>query len=115
ITVKPHETACYRCLFNEPPPPGSVPTCSSVGIMGAIAGMLGSIQAAEAIKSISGVGTPLHNILLHFDAKTMDFRKMTVRRNRQCPICGENPSITKLVDGAQAICNLKGKHAHAQN
>ena len=115
ITVKPHETACYRCLFNEAPPPGSVPTCSSAGIMGAIAGMLGSIQAAEAIKSISGVGTPLHNSLLHFDAKTMDFRKMKVRRNRQCPICGENPSIAELVDGAQAICDLTGKHAHAQN
>jgi molybdopterin/thiamine biosynthesis adenylyltransferase len=115
ITVNPHETACYRCLFNEPPPPGSIPTCSSAGILGVIAGILGTLQAAEAIKFITGVGMPLFNSLLHFDAKTMDFRKMTVRRNKRCPVCGENPSIHELVDGEQAICDLQGKQAHAQN
>ncbi len=115
MTVKPNETACYRCLFNEPPPPGSVPTCSSAGILGAIAGMLGTIQAAEAVKFITGVGKPLYNSLLHFDAKTMDFRKLTVRRNRLCPVCGESPSIRGLVDEAQVLCDLKGSHAHAQN
>jgi molybdopterin/thiamine biosynthesis adenylyltransferase len=115
ITVNPHETACYRCLFNEPPPPGSIPTCSSAGILGVIAGILGTLQAAEAIKFITGVGMPLFNSLLHFDAKTMDFRKMTVSRNKRCPVCGENPSIHELVDGEQAICELKGTQAHAQN
>ena len=115
ITVNPHETACYRCLFNEPPPHGSIPTCSSAGILGVIAGMLGTIQAAEAVKFITGVGMPLFNSLLHFDAKTMDFRKTTARRNKRCPVCGENPSIHELVDGEQAICDLQGKQAHAQN
>ena len=115
ITVNPRETACYRCLFNEPPPPGSIPTCSSAGILGVIAGMLGTIQAAEAVKFITGVGMPLFNSLLHFDAKAMDFRKMTVRRNKRCPVCGENPSIHELVDGEQAICDLQGKQANAQN
>jgi len=115
MTVKPGETACYRCLFNEPPPPGSVPTCSSAGILGAIAGMLGTIQATEAVKFITGVGTPLYNSLLHFDAKKMDFRKMAVRRNKRCPVCGENPSIRELVDGEQAICDLKSEQAHAKN
>ncbi len=107
ITVKPGETACYRCIFEQPPPTNSVPTCSSAGVLGAIGGMLGTIQATEALKYITGAGMPLYNSLLHFDAKKMDFRKVAVKKNDHCPVCGERPSIHELVDGEQAVCDLK--------
>ncbi len=107
ITIKPGETACYRCIFEQPPPSNSVPTCSSAGVLGAIGGMLGAIQAAEALKYITGAGMPLYDSLLHFDAKKMDFRKVLVKRNKQCPVCGERPTIHELVDGEQAVCDLK--------
>lgn len=111
MTIKPHESACYRCVFNEAPPAGSVPTCSSAGILGAIAGMLGTIQAAEALKFLTGAGTPLYNGLLTFDAKNMDFRKIKLRKNNSCAICGDDPRIHELVDGEQAVCDLKkGNH-----
>lgn len=97
MTVRPRETACYRCVMGEPPV-GNVPTCASAGVFGAIAGMLGSIQAAEALKCITGVGRPLHDSLLCFDAKAMDFMKSPVKRNPGCRVCGEQPDITALVD-----------------
>ena len=100
-------TACYRCLFDGPPPAGSVPTCSQAGVLGAIAGMLGTIQAAEVLKFLTGVGEPLTNKLLTFNAKTMDFRKIKTRRNENCPVCGNNPTITELIDYEQAVCDLK--------
>ncbi len=102
-------TACYRCMFKEPPPAGLVPTCSEAGVLGAIAGMLGTIQAAETLKYITGVGELLTNQLLTFNAKTMDFRKIKTRKNNHCPICGENPTVTKLIDYEQATCELKPK------
>ncbi len=103
-------TACYRCMFKEPPPAGLVPTCSQAGVLGAIAGMLGTIQAAEALKFITGVGNLLTNQLLMFNAKTMDFRKIKTSRNAHCPVCGERPTITHLVDYEQAACDLKHKN-----
>ena len=102
-------TACYRCLFGAPPPPGSVPTCSQAGVLGAIAGMLGTIQAAEVLKYLTGVGELLTDKLLTFNAKTMDFRKIRTRRHDGCPICGKNPTVTELVDYEQAACELKVK------
>ena len=102
-------TACYRCLFGAPPPPGAVPTCSQAGVLGAIAGMLGTIQAAEVLKYLTGVGELLTDKLLTFNAKTMDFRKIRTRRHDGCPICGKNPTVTGLVDYEQAACELK-KH-----
>ena len=102
-------TACYRCLFGAPPPPGAVPTCSQAGVLGAIAGMLGTIQAAEVLKYLTGVGELLTDKLLTFNAKTMDFRKIRTRRHDGCPICGNNPTVTRLVDYEQAACELK-KH-----
>ena len=102
-------TACYRCLFGAPPPPGAVPTCSQAGVLGAIAGMLGTIQAAEVLKYLTGVGELLTDKLLTFNAKTMDFRKIRTRRHDGCPICGKNPTVTRLVDYEQAACELK-KH-----
>lgn len=102
-------TACYRCMFNSPPPPGAVPTCSQAGVLGAIAGMLGTIQAAEVLKFLTGVGELLTNKLLTFNAKTMDFRKISTRRHDGCPICGSHPTVTRLIDYEQPACELK-KH-----
>ena len=99
--------SCYRCIFNAPPPKDSVPTCSQAGVLGAIAGMLGTIQAAETLKYFTGVGELLTDKLLIFNAKTMDFRKISVKRREKCPVCGENPTITELIDYEQAACDLQ--------
>jgi len=108
MTVIPNESACYRCSFRSPPPPDAVPTCSQAGVLGAIAGMLGTIQAAEALKFITGAGSLLTNTLLTFNAKNMDFKKLTLHKQDNCPICGDKPSITELVDAEQAaVCGLK--------
>ncbi|EFI70780.1 MULTISPECIES: HesA/MoeB/ThiF family protein [Segatella] len=100
-------SACYRCFFKEPPPAGAVPTCSQAGVLGAIAGMLGTIQAAEALKYILGVGDLLTNRLLTFDAKTMNFRTINVKKRDTCEICGSHPTIDHLIDYEQAACDLK--------
>jgi len=99
-------SACYRCLFNSPPPPNAVPTCSQAGVLGAIAGMLGTIQAAEALKYLTGVGELLTNRLLSFNAKTMNFRTVNTRRSAKCPVCGDHPTVTTLIDYEQATCDL---------
>jgi len=106
MTVNPGESACYRCVFNAPPPPDLVPTCSQAGVLGAIAGMLGTVQAAEALKFLTGAGDLLHNKLLTFDALKMDFRTVNLRKNDDCPICGSHPTITELVDSDPAVCDL---------
>jgi adenylyltransferase/sulfurtransferase len=107
MTVLPGSSACYRCSFRNPPPPDAVPTCSQAGVLGAIAGMLGTIQAAETLKFITGAGGLLTDALLSFNAKTMDFRKVSLKRQASCPICGEKPTITELVDAEQAVCGLQ--------
>ncbi|GHT87934.1 adenylyltransferase [Bacteroidia bacterium] len=99
-------SACYRCLFHSPPPPNAVPTCSQAGVLGAIAGMLGTIQAAEALKYLTGVGELLTNKLLTFNAKTMEFRTIKTRHNDKCPVSGTNPTVTELIDYEQAACDL---------
>jgi len=106
MTVLPGQSACYRCVFSKPPPPDIVPTCSQAGVLGAIAGILGTIQATEALKFFTGVGTLLTDSLLIFDARRMNFRKATCRSRPSCPICGENPTIEELVDEEQALCDL---------
>jgi molybdopterin/thiamine biosynthesis adenylyltransferase len=103
------ETACYRCAFHSPPPPNAVPTCSQAGVLGAIAGMLGTIQAAEALKYLTGVGELLTDRLLSFNAKTMNFRTVKLKRSKNCPLCGEHPTITELVESEQAACDWKAK------
>ncbi|OLN30710.1 Sulfur carrier protein adenylyltransferase ThiF [Desulfovibrio sp. DV] len=110
MTVKPGDTACYRCVMGEPPT-GTVPTCSSAGVFGAIAGMLGSIQAAEALKYITGAGRPLYDSLLCFDAKAMDFMKSPVQRNPRCRVCGEQPDITALAGDNTRSCVPGGDRA----
>ena len=104
MTVLPGKSACYRCVFPKPPPADVVPTCSQAGILGAVAGMLGTIQAAEALKYVLGLGEPLTDALLTFDAKTMDFHKVRLKKQKNCPICGENPTITELRDEEQTVC-----------
>ena len=97
---------CYRCIYETAPPKDAVPTCSEAGVFGAVAGMLGTIQAAETIKYITGVGQPLINKLLFFDALSMEFRQVEVNRNPECPVCGENPTITELKEYEQPACSI---------
>lgn len=94
MSVKPKESACYACLFDAPPKI-TMPTSASVGILGAVAGLFGALEASEAIKILTGVGTPLFNALLTCDVRAMDFRKIAIKRNLHCRVCGEN-GITKL-------------------
>lgn len=101
-------TACYRCLFHSPPPPNAVPTCSQAGVLGAIAGMLGTIQAAETLKYLTGVGELLTDRLLSFNAKTMEFRTVKTRHSDKCPVCGSHPTVTQLIDYEQAVCDIRG-------
>jgi molybdopterin/thiamine biosynthesis adenylyltransferase len=98
-------TACYRCLFHSPPPPGAVPTCSQAGVLGAIAGMLGTIQAVEVLKYLTGTGELLSNKFLSFNAKTMEFKTVKTKRSEKCPVCGSNPTITQLIDYELAACD----------
>ncbi len=89
---------CYRCLFREPPPPGLVPNCAEGGVLGMLPGIIGSLQALEAAKLLSGVGKPLIGRLLLFDGLTMRFRELNLKKNAECPVCGERPTITGLID-----------------
>lgn len=98
ITILPHQSACYRCLFPEPPPPALLPSCQEAGILGAVAGVIGTIQANEVLKYILGLGTLLAGRLLVFNALDSSFRKVKVPRDPRCPICGEKPTITELID-----------------
>ena len=97
-------TACYRCLFPEPPAREDVETCAMVGVLGTIAGMLGTIQATEVVKCIVGVGEPLYNQLLTFDALSMQWNKLSFLHNEDCPLCGSHPTITKLKEYAYKPC-----------
>lgn len=96
---------CYRCLYPEPPPPGLVPSCAEGGVLGVLPGIIGTIQANEAIKLILGAGEPLIGRLLLFDALTMRFREMKLRKDPSCPICGPHPTITELIDYEQ-FCGM---------
>ena len=107
ITVLPGKTACYRCIFNYPPPPGKVPSCSQAGVLGVLAGVIGSLQATEAVKYLLNLGELLTDKLLTYDALKMNFRVINLSRNPECPLCGEKPEITELKDEEQQICDLK--------
>jgi len=96
---------CYRCLYPEPPPPGLVPSCAEGGVLGILPGIIGVIQATEAIKLIIGQGEPLIGRLLLFDALKMRFKELKLRRNPECPLCGENPTIKELIDYDQ-FCGI---------
>ena len=96
---------CYRCLFPSPPPPGMVPNCAEAGVLGSLTGLVGSIQATETIKLILGIGDSLSSRLLLIDALSMDFREVKIKRNSECPLCGDNPTVTELID-YEIFCGL---------
>lgn len=109
MTYVPGQGPCYRCVFKNPPPKDAVPTCKQAGVVGAMGGVIGSLQAMEAIKYIVGKGELLTGKLLTYDALNQDFRKvMLPKYNGKCPVCGENPTITELIDYEQAECDMKG-------
>src|SRR5215472_12146176 len=97
---------CYRCLYPEPPPPGMVPSCAEGGVLGVLPGLIGCIQATEILKLALGMGSTLLNRLLLYDALEMKFRELKLRRDPQCPICGEQPTITQLID-YENFCGVK--------
>jgi len=96
---------CYRCLYEEPPPPGLVPSCAEGGVLGILPGLIGTLQATEVIKQITGIGEPLIGRLLMVDALDMNFRTLKVQKNHDCPVCGENPTQTELID-YEAFCGI---------
>ena len=101
---------CYRCLFPEPPPPDSVPNCAQAGVLGVLPGIIGMLQAIETIKLIVGIGEPLVGRLLHFDALKVKFRELNLRRDPECPVCGENPTIFSPIDYDQ-FCGARDEAA----
>lgn len=103
--------ACYRCLFPEPPPPGMVPSCAEGGVFGVLPGTVGTLQAAEVIKLILGIGEPLVDILLLYDALDASLQSVRLRKNPKCRICGEQPEITHLID-YEAFCGVPTRDAH---
>ncbi len=112
VTVfKPHEGPCYRCLFPQPPPPELAPSCAEGGVLGVLPGIVGSIQANEAIKLALGIGEPLVGRLLLFDALAPSFTEVTLRRDPSCPVCGESPTITEYVDYVE-FCQGRPAEVH---
>ena len=104
---------CYRCLYPEPPPPGLVPSCAEGGVLGVLPGIIGVIQATEAIKLITGIGEPLIGRFLIYDALKMRFRELKLRKDPECPVCGTNPTVTKLIDYEQ-FCGIRPEPQPAQ-
>ncbi|GIS94489.1 MAG: hypothetical protein CM1200mP22_17260 [Dehalococcoidia bacterium] len=103
---------CYRCLFPSPPPPGMVPNCAEAGVLGALTGLVGSIQATEALKYFLGIGESLSSRLLLVDALSMTFREVRLKKNPNCPLCGENPTVTELID-YEVFCGIAEPHEAA--
>lgn len=106
MVIVPGKTACYRCVFREPPPDGVVPSCQEAGVLGVLAGVIGTIQATEVLKLILGIGDSLGNRLLTYNALETDFREVKLKRQPTCTVCGDHPTITELVDGEQRACAL---------
>ncbi len=104
---------CYRCLYPDPPPPGEVPSCAEAGVLGVLPGIVGSIQAIEAIKLLVGIGEPLIGRLLMIDTLDMSFRTLKVQKNPECPVCGEHPTVTTLIDYEQ-FCGLPSRTGHEE-
>ena len=104
---------CYRCLYPEPPPPGLVPSCAEGGVLGVLPGIIGVIQATEAIKVMLGIGEPLIGRFLIYDALKMRFRELKLRKDPECPVCGTNPTVTELIDYEQ-FCGMRPEPAATQ-
>ncbi|MDR2803412.1 MAG: molybdopterin-synthase adenylyltransferase MoeB [Treponema sp.] len=106
LTYIPGQGACYRCVFHDPPPAGAVPTCREAGVLGVMGGVIGSLQATEAVKYLLGMDGLLNGWLLTYNALTMDFRKVPLVKSKMCPVCGEHPSITSLIDYDKPECEM---------
>jgi molybdopterin-synthase adenylyltransferase len=104
LTILPRLSACYRCIFKTPPPPGVVPSCQEAGVLGALAGFIGTIQATEALKLVLKIGTTLADRLLRYDGLQGEIREVRVKRNPNCPVCSKTPQITQLIDYEQEVC-----------
>lgn len=108
MTILPGQGPCYRCIFPEPPPAGVIPTCQEAGVVGAVAGIMGTLQALEAIKVILGQGETLTGRMLVFDALETRFREVKARRNENCPVCGDHPTITELrEEEVETVCEVQ--------
>ena len=109
MTVLPGKSACYRCIFPQPPPRDAIPTCSQAGVIGVLPGVVGTIQATEAIKFLLGKGELLNGRMLMYDALEMKFRTVAINRSARCPVCGDEPTITELHDELDAlnVCDLE--------
>ena len=107
FTILPGKSACYRCVFKQPPPPGMVASCQEAGVLGAMAGVIGTIQATEVLKLILGRGRLLTDRLLDYDARLTRFREIRIARNPKCQLCGEHPEITKVFDHEPEVCAVK--------
>jgi adenylyltransferase/sulfurtransferase len=105
---------CYRCLYPDPPPPGEVPSCAEGGVLGVLPGIVGSLQAVEAIKLILGQGDPLIGRLLQYDALDAEFRELRVAKNHDCPVCGDHPTVTELID-YEMFCGIPHVEAATVN
>jgi adenylyltransferase/sulfurtransferase len=101
---------CYRCLYPEPPPPGSVPSCAEGGVLGVLPGLIALVQATETVKIISGIGEPLYGRLIQYDALRMEFNEFRLKKDPKCPVCGEQPSVTELID-YQGFCGMGDESA----
>ena len=104
---------CYRCLYPEPPPPGLVPSCAEGGVLGVLPGVIGVIQATEAIKLLTGIGEPLVGRFLIYDALRMKFRELKLKKDPECPVCGTHPTVTKLIDYEQ-FCGIRPEPSAAE-
>lgn len=109
FVILPKRGPCYRCIFRHPPPPGLIPSCQEAGVLGAVAGVLGTLQAVEAVKILLGVGEPLSGKILLFDALDGQFRAVSARRDPDCPICSDHPAITELAE-EDASCEIQDRH-----
>ena len=109
-TAEGVQAPCYRCLYPEPPPPGMVPSCAEGGVLGILCASIGAIQSTEAVKLLMGIGEPLVGALMVYDALDMEYRKIKVRKDPECPLCGKNPTITGLID-YEAFCGTVSEAA----
>jgi adenylyltransferase/sulfurtransferase len=109
-TLEGTEAPCYRCLYPEPPPPGMVPSCAEGGVLGVLCASIGAIQTTEAIKLLTGIGDPLVGSLMVYDALEMSYRKIKVRKDPECPLCGKEPTITGLID-YESFCGAVSEEA----
>lgn len=114
FTIIPGQTACYRCVFKNPPPPGLVASCQEAGVIGVLAGIIGTLQATEALKIVLKIGKLLTDRMLDFDARRTAFREINIRRNPNCPLCGVHPTITELFEHEPESCAVKSEAVSVQ-